>query len=84
VAIRIERVSQPGTVGNNSSFAGSSLVDTIELRDVTRVTELTVSWPTSHTTQTFRDLAADQAIEITEGSSAFKVLQQPRLPSPSH
>jgi hypothetical protein len=84
VAIRIERVSQPGTVGNNSSFAGSSLVDTIELRDVTRVAELTVSWPTSHTTQTFRDLAADQAIEITEGSSAFKVLQQPRLPSPSH
>ena len=39
-----------------------------------RVAELTVSWPTSQTTQTFRDLAADQTIEITEGSDAFKVL----------
>jgi tetratricopeptide (TPR) repeat protein len=72
------------TVGNNSSFGGNSLVETIGLRDETRVTELTVSWPTSHTTQTFRDLAANQAIEITEGTNTFKVLHQPRLPSPSH
>jgi hypothetical protein len=72
------------TVGNNSSFGGNSLVETIGLRDLTRVAELTVSWPTSHTTQTFRDLAANQAIEITEGSNTFRVLNQPRLPSPSH
>jgi len=72
------------TVGNNSSFGGNSLVETIGLGDLTRVAELTVSWPTSHTTQTFRDLAADQAIEITEGTNSFKVLHQPPLPSPSH
>ena len=47
-----------------------------------RVAELTVSWPTSQTTQTFRDLAADQAIEITEGSESFKVLHQPTLTIP--
>ena len=70
------------TVGNNSSFGGNSLVETIGLLDATRVSELTVSWPTSKTSQTFRDLAADQAIEITEGSDVLKVLHQPRLPSP--
>ncbi len=37
---------------------------------------LTVSWPTSQTTQTFRDVAADQAIEITEESPSFRVLHQ--------
>ena len=63
-------------IGNNSSFGGNSLVETIGLLDATHVTELTVSWPTSHTTQTFRDVAADQAIEITEGSDSFKVLHQ--------
>jgi FG-GAP-like repeat/ASPIC and UnbV len=72
------------TVGNNSSFGGNCLVEMIGLLDETRVSELTVSWPTSKTTQTFRDLAADQAIEITEGSHSFKVLYQPpqTLPRP--
>jgi hypothetical protein len=72
------------TVGNNSSFGGNSLVETIGLLDATRVAELTVSWPTSQTTQTFHDLAANQTIEITEGSDTFKVLDQPRLKIPRH
>jgi FG-GAP-like repeat/ASPIC and UnbV len=67
------------TIGNNGSFGGNSLVETIGLTDATRVDELTVSWPTSHTIQTFRDLAADQAIEITEGSDSFKTLNQPPI-----
>ncbi len=62
------------TIGNNGSFGGNSLVETIGLADATRVSELTVYWPTTNTTQTFRDIAADQAIEITEGSTSFKVL----------
>jgi len=62
------------TVGNNSSFGGNSLVETFGLLDATRVTQLTVSWPTSKTTQTFRDLKVDQAIEITEGSDTLKVI----------
>ncbi len=62
------------TIGNNSSSGGNSLVETIGLKDATRVTELTVSWPTSQSTQTFRDIAADQAIEIEEGSSSYKTL----------
>ncbi len=65
------------TVGNNSSFGGNSLVELIGLRDETRVAALTISWPTSKTTQTFLDLAVDQAIEITEGATTIKVLHQP-------
>jgi hypothetical protein len=70
------------TIGNNSSFGGNSLVETIGLLDAKSVTEFSVFWPTSRTTQTFRDLAADQAIEITEGTDSFKVLRQPTLAVP--
>jgi len=59
------------TVGNNSSFGGNTLVQSIGLRDATRVAGLTVTWPTSRTTQTFRDLDSDQAIEITEGAASY-------------
>ncbi|MFI5454110.1 MAG: FG-GAP-like repeat-containing protein [Isosphaerales bacterium] len=69
-------------IGNNGSFGGNSLVETIGLADARSVVRLTVTWPTSKTSQTFRDVAADQAIEVTEGSESFKVLHQPRLPSP--
>jgi hypothetical protein len=66
------------TVGNNSSFGGNSLVEHIGLGDATRVAALEVSWPTSRTTQVFRDLAADQAVEITEGTDSVKVLPRPQ------
>jgi hypothetical protein len=65
------------TIGTNGSFGGNSLVETIGLGDIKSVGRLTVSWPTSKTTQTFRDVAADQAIEVTEGADTFKVLKQP-------
>ncbi len=65
------------TIGNNSSFGGNSLVETIGLLDATRVAALIVSWPTSGSTQTFHDVAADQAIEITEGSASIKVSRRP-------
>ena len=52
----------------------NSLVQSIGLWDATHVAELTVFWPTSQTTQTFRDLAADQAIEITEGTATYRVV----------
>ena len=60
------------TVGNNGSFGGNPLLELIGLGDATSVSELIITWPTSGTTQTFRDLKADQAIEITEGVDAFK------------
>ena len=60
------------TVGNNSSFGGNTLVETIGLRDATRLLELHVDWPTSKITQTFREISADQAIQITEGVETLK------------
>ena len=59
------------TVGNNSSFGGNSLVELIGLSGATNVAAIEVSWPTSRTSQVFRDLAADQTIEIREGSDTF-------------
>jgi hypothetical protein len=59
------------TVGNNSSFGGNPLVELIGLGDATAVSELEVSWPTSRTTQTFRDIPADRTVEITEGADSF-------------
>jgi hypothetical protein len=83
-SLRVDLVSPDGhmrsihrTIGNNSSFGGNSLTETIGLLDATRVAALTVSWPTSRTTQTFHDLAADRSIEITEGSPKVRVLRRP-------
>jgi len=81
--IRVDIESKDGrkrsifrTVGNNSSLGGNSLVQSIGLLDDSRVAELTITWPTSRTTQTFRDISADNAIEITEGAVSYQVLRQ--------
>lgn len=66
-------------VGNNGSFGGNSLVELIGLVDAKSVPRLTITWPTSHTTQVFHDVAADQTLEITEGVDTFKVLHLPPL-----
>jgi hypothetical protein len=70
------------TIGNNGSFGGNCLVETFGLLGDTSIARLTVTWPTSRTTQTFRDIAADQAIEITEGAAEYKVLHVPTSPAP--
>jgi hypothetical protein len=64
------------TVGNNSSSGGNCLVELIGILDATTVARLTTSWPTSRTSQTFRDLACDQEIEISEGASSYKVVER--------
>ncbi|HEV3415443.1 MAG TPA: ASPIC/UnbV domain-containing protein, partial [Pirellulales bacterium] len=58
---------------------GNSLVESIGLGDAQAVDTLTVHWPASETTQEFHGLAADQAIEVTEGSSTIEVQTQPRI-----
>ncbi len=67
------------TIGTNGSFGGNSLVETIGLSEATTVAVLAVSWPTSQTTQTFRNVAANQTIEIVEGSDLLKTLHQPPI-----
>jgi hypothetical protein len=46
------------------------------------VRALEVSWPTSRTRQTFRDVPIDHAIEIREGREDFRVLDAPPIPAP--
>ena len=64
-------------IGTNGSFGGNSLVEVLGLGTARSVARLTVIWPTSHTQQTFENIAAGQSIEITEGEASFKVLKQP-------
>ena len=71
------------TIGEGSGFGGNSLCATIGLGNVESVLRLTVRWPTSRMTQTFGNIAVDQAIEITEGSGSFGVLRQSPVTLPS-
>jgi hypothetical protein len=59
-------------IGNNGSFGGNTLVETIGLLDATTIDRLTVTWPASKTTQTFTHIKPDQTIAITEGVDAYQ------------
>ena len=43
---------------------------------------MTVTWPTSKTTQTFAGLKPDQSLEITEGTDSVKILPRNPLAQP--
>jgi hypothetical protein len=69
-------------VSSGSSFGGNPLQQTIGLGKATRVARIEVRWPTSGTTQVFRDIPADQAIEVTEFAESFRPLGWKPLPQP--
>ena len=70
-------------ISSGSSFGGNPLRQTIGLGKASRVARLEVEWPGSGTTQVFRDIDADRAIEITEFADDYRTLEiQPRRPSP--
>jgi hypothetical protein len=48
-----------------------------------RIAELEITWPTSGTKQVFRDLAANQAIKITELADAYEKLDWKPIPLPN-
>lgn len=70
------------SITSGSSFGGNPLQQTIGLGKTERVASLEVHWPTSHTTQTFRDLAVNQSLEVTEFAAQPRVLNWPKLPTP--
>jgi len=85
--IRVELLGRNGAtrsvyrqVGGASSYGGNTLVETIGLADATSIAGLSVTWPASRSTQTFRDLAVNQSIEVTEGTDTPRVLNLPPLP----
>ncbi|MDG3004918.1 CRTAC1 family protein [Paludisphaera mucosa] len=62
------------TVGSGSSFGANALEQTIGLADAEGAALIEVYWPTSKTTQTFRDVPAGRVIEITEFAADYRTL----------
>ena len=69
-------------VSSGSSFGANPLQQTVGLAKADRVALLEIHWPTSGTTQVFRDIAADQAIEITEFDVSYRPLNWKPIPRP--
>ena len=63
-------------IGNNGSFGGNSLTESIGLGGATSVARLKITWPTSRTTQTIENVPADQEIVITEGAEGYRVVRK--------
>ena len=69
-------------VSSGSSFGGNPLQQTIGLAKARQVALLEIRWPTSGTTQVFHDLAADQAIEVSEFAESCRPLAWKAIPQP--
>ncbi len=69
-------------VSSGSSFGANPLEQTVGLAGSTRVDRLEIHWPTSGTTQVFRDIAADQAVEVTEFAESYRRLLLKPIPQP--
>jgi ASPIC and UnbV/FG-GAP-like repeat len=59
-------------VSSGSSFGANPLEQHIGLGKADRVAVLEVYWPTTGTTQTFRDIPADQGVVITEFAEDYQ------------
>ena len=69
-------------ISSGSSFGANPLQQTIGLGKAERVASLEIHWPTSGTTQVFRDIAANQAIEVTEFAQDYRKLSHEPTPLP--
>ena len=62
------------TVSSGSSFGANALQQTIGLGKAQKISSVEIYWPTSKTTQIFRDVPIDQAIEVTEFAREYRAL----------
>jgi hypothetical protein len=69
-------------VSSGSSFGANPLQQTLGLAKADRIALLEITWPTSGTTQVFRDVPVNQAIEITEFAENYRKLNWKALPAP--
>jgi hypothetical protein len=69
-------------VSSGSSWGANPLEQHIGLGAARKVALVEVHWPTSRTTQVFRDLDADQAIEVTESAKDYRKLDWKPIPAP--
>jgi FG-GAP-like repeat/ASPIC and UnbV len=67
-------------VTSGSSWGANPLEQQIGLAKAEKIALLEIHWPTSGTTQVFHDIAADQALEVTEFAQQYRVLHPKRLP----
>jgi hypothetical protein len=61
-------------VTSGSSFGANPFEQTLGLGQAKRIAWLEIHWPTSGTTQVFRDVAVDQAIEVAEFATEYRKL----------
>jgi hypothetical protein len=69
-------------ISSGSSFGANPLEQTIGLNSAKRIAELEIHWPTSGTTQVFRDLEVNQSIRVTEFADTFEVQKYEQIPLP--
>ncbi|MEX1229967.1 MAG: FG-GAP-like repeat-containing protein [Planctomycetaceae bacterium] len=66
-------------VDNGSSFGGNPFRQDIGVGQATTIKTIEIDWPTSGEQQVFKDVAADQYLEITEGQDEFRVVPLTRF-----
>jgi hypothetical protein len=69
-------------VSSGSSFGANPLEQLIGLARAEKVAVLEVHWPTSRTTQVFRDIAPNQAIEVVEHAESYRKRDYRPIPLP--
>jgi hypothetical protein len=69
-------------VSSGSSWGANPLQQHIGLAKADRVATLEIHWPTSGTTQVFRDIPANRAIEVTEFEDQYRTLDWKPIPMP--
>jgi hypothetical protein len=62
-------------VNSGGSFGANPLRQEIGLGQAGRIAVLEVFWPTTNTTQTFRDVDVDQVLEIREGQDEIRRIE---------
>jgi hypothetical protein len=69
-------------VDSGGSFGGNPLRQHFGLGQVEKIEAIDIYWPTTGVSQTFRDVAVDQLVEITEGEDALRLVLLPALSLP--
>ena len=71
-------------VNSGGSFGANPLRQQIGLGKASKIEVLEIFWPTSNQTQRFRDVPANQFLEITEGQNEFRKLPWKTAPFRHH
>jgi hypothetical protein len=69
-------------LSSGGSWGANPLQQHIGLGQADRVATLEVHWPTSGTTQVFRDIPADRSLEVTEFAADYRTLVCTPIPPP--